>query len=237
MFQSSDNRNYSGIANLEVMSKAVNYNNHIRELIFKNALSRDAKTVCDFGAGSGEFCYGWKEKNIDLSLVELDPELRCRLSQLGYEVNELDALPDNLLDYIYSINVLEHISDDTDILKKLHSKLKCNGALFIYVPANRFLWTAMDVNVGHYRRYQKKELALKLRQAGFEVSYIRYADPIGCLATLAFKLFGKESGELSAKQIEIYDRYIFPFSQFFEALSFGRLLGKNLYALAVKRGF
>ena len=81
----------------------------------------------------------------------------------------------------------------------------------------------------------KKELALKLREAGFEVSYIRYADPLGCLATLAFKLFGKESGELSAKQIEIYDSYIFPFSQFFEALSFGRLLGKNLYALAVKR--
>ena len=40
------------------------------------------------------------------------------------------------IDLIFSSNVLEHIENDLEILKIMRSKLKDNGMLFLYVPAN-----------------------------------------------------------------------------------------------------
>ena len=52
-----------------------------------------------------------------------------------------------------------------------------------------FLWTPLDNEVGHYRRYTRHELVSKLKNVGFQNIQIEYADSAGFFATLIFKLF------------------------------------------------
>jgi hypothetical protein len=57
-------------------------------------------------------------------------------------------------------------------------KLSDNGVLAIYVPAFQILFSELDSQVGHYRRYSRKDLRQKLRQSGFEVEKIVYVDKV-----------------------------------------------------------
>ena len=37
-----------------------------------------------------------------------------------------------------------------------------DGLLILYVPASMKAWSQMDIDAGHYRRYEKKEIINKL---------------------------------------------------------------------------
>ena len=70
----------------------------------------------------------------------------------------------------------------------MRMKLRDNGKLFLYVPANMILWTKLDDIVGHYRRYDKdslkkfaKMLVLKLKN--LLCRFIRF------FITIMWKLF------------------------------------------------
>ena len=91
----------------------------------------------------------------------------------------------------------------------------------------------MDRQVGHFRRYRKKDLTEKIRQAGLTpVGNARYADCLGFLATLLYKLTDK-SGRINRKNLIFYDRYCFPLSRIGDLL-FGKLFGKNVFIIAEK---
>jgi hypothetical protein len=89
----------------------------------------------------------------------------------------------------------------------------------------------MDDSVGHYRRYERQMLRQRLEAAGFEVLELRYKDSLGFLLSLLFKVLKSESGEPSARSLEIYDRWLLPISRVLD-LFFSRLVGKNLLAVA-----
>ena len=72
-------------------------------------------------------------------------------------------------DNIVSINVLEHIENDTKILKELSKILKPRGKLILYLPHSMILWTKLDSLVDHHRRYTKKDLFEKLKKSNFEI--------------------------------------------------------------------
>lgn len=67
-------------------------------------------------------------------------------------------------DIIVSNDMLEHIEDDVEAMKKLADLLKPNGILFISVPALQWLFGYHDEQLGHYRRYNKRNLTSKLSQ-------------------------------------------------------------------------
>jgi SAM-dependent methyltransferase len=71
-------------------------------------------------------------------------------------------------------DVLEHLSDDMNVLSHMHTLLAPNGALLITVPAYMSLWSYADRLANHKWRYTLKELEQKLVQNGFQVSYITY---------------------------------------------------------------
>ncbi|MDR0757760.1 MAG: hypothetical protein LBF85_07940 [Tannerella sp.] len=79
--------------------------------------------------------------------------------------------------------------------------------------------------------------AALLKAKGFEVHTLLddipdYADCIGFLATLLYKLTDK-SGRISRKKLLFYDRYCFPPSRIGDLL-FGKLFGKNVFIIAGK---
>ena len=146
-------------------------------------------------------------------------------------VNTLDEIKPSSVDFIYTLNVLEHIEDDLKALNEWRGLLKKDGKILIYVPAFQVLYSSMDKKVGHYRRYRKKDLINKLNLAGYKILKVQYVDIVGFFASLLYKFTNDGSGDLNPKTIEIYDRIIFPVSRVLD-LIFGRWVGKNIYVIA-----
>jgi SAM-dependent methyltransferase len=221
---------YTGVDNLEVMLEAENYNRYLLNLVRTHMGA--AQRVIDFGAGAGTFAIPVAALGVALTPVEPDPALRATLAAHGLAAAaDVRLLADGSFDYAYTLNVLEHIDDDVAALRALRAKLAPRGKLLIYVPAFPVLFTSMDAKVGHVRRYTRSTLVASVKAAGFAVADVRYADSLGFLATLAFKLLGNDRGELDRRAIRLYDRVAFPVSRVVDGLT-QRWFGKNLVLLA-----
>jgi SAM-dependent methyltransferase len=75
-------------------------------------------------------------------------------------------------DVVGIFDVLEHLTNDRQILSGLNRMIKPGGALILTVPAHMALWSYFDVAACHCRRYASTELAHILRETGFEVEYL-----------------------------------------------------------------
>ena len=223
---------YTGLDVLETLDRATNYNSLLLNLIVDS--SGDCSRMLDFGAGIGTFAKLLRNRGVDVVCVEADALLANGLVRDGFlTFNDLEEVPDGSFDFIFTLNVLEHIEDDRAIFCSLAAKLAKGGRLLIYVPAFECLWTSLDKKLEHYHRYQRSRLERLARSAGLAVWKTRYADSIGFFATLGFKFFGNKNGDLSARAVSLYDRYIVPLSRSLDFV-FGRLFGKNVYLIAIK---
>lgn len=230
MTSTQQDQGYSGIENLEVMREAENYNRYLLDTV-RNHAPRSAR-ILDFGAGSGQFAIPLSELGLNVTALEPDDLLRNRISSKSVRaVASPDELADGSFEYIYTLNVLEHIPDDVAALRQLHSKLASGGTLLIYVPAFPVLYTSMDAKVGHVRRYTRRTLVAAVRSAGFKVERVAYVDSLGFFAALLFKAIGDRGGELNPRALRLYDRVIFPLSRIIEVAT-QRWFGKNVLLIA-----
>jgi len=191
----------------------------------------------EFGAGTGFLAQIFRDTfGISPDCVELDPVLAKLNNDRGFK--SFRFLKDTKQDYaaIYTSNVLEHIEDDTSVLSELFASLVAGGRLAIYVPAHSFLFTQMDKDVGHVRRYSRKELKKKVLSAGFKIESLSYADSLGFFATILVKIVGYRgtAGLGSPKSLLMYDQYIYPLSKFLDGVGLRFIVGKNLLLTASK---
>ena len=225
---------YTGLDILQTLQEATNYNRYLADLCEKGA--GKTRTALDFGAWIGTFSGLMRKRGFALQCVEADAHLAELLRGNGFEtVPDLADLPDDSVDYIYTLNVFEHIEDDRAILRSLVAKLRPGGRLFIYVPAFGFLWTGLDDRVRHHRRYTRTTLRVLLANEGLIVEHCRYADSLGYFATLLFKMIDRREGHLSSAAVRAYDRFAMPLSITLDKIAC-RFVGKNVYALCRKTG-
>ncbi|MBT3981984.1 MAG: class I SAM-dependent methyltransferase [Bacteriovoracaceae bacterium] len=221
---------YAGKEELEILDKATNYNGFVFEHLCK-FLDSDKK-VLDFGAGRGVFAKQVAAKFKKPICVEVDPELKVFLTKFNFEVFEsLDCFEDNSFDLIYSLNVLEHIDNDREILQKMYQKLKVGGQLFLYVPAGPILYSKFDKKVGHFRRYTWTELESKIIESKLSIRKLEFADTLGFLFALIYKLTG--GSEISSWSVFLYDKVFFPLGKYLDFI-FKKFFGKNLLVMAEK---
>jgi 2-polyprenyl-3-methyl-5-hydroxy-6-metoxy-1,4-benzoquinol methylase len=217
----------------DVIDHAERYNRHLLEHVL--AFAGPARTVLDFGAGTGRLATALAARGLEVTGVEPDSRLRARLAQSGIaNVARLDELRDRRFDYAVSLNVLEHCPDDAGVVRAIHERLAPGGRCLFYVPAFPLLWTTNDVRVGHQRRYRRGSLVRLFRAAGFATADARYVDSLGFFAALAYRGLGRTDGELTARSVRLYDRLLFPTSRQLDRLLYP-LLGKNLL-LRAQRG-
>lgn len=214
--------------NLSSMNCAVVYNRAIAEMIHDRTAGL---SVLDFGAGRGTFantfCY-------PITCIEPEASLSENIFQ-HHQVHKSLADVTDRYDFIYSINVLEHIENDLSVLVELKKRLQPGGQLFLFLPAREDIYTEMDRYVGHYRRYDIRDIRDKLNAAGLVVTRWSYFDSLGYWATRATKLVGKVfgwKGRLSRESVAFYDSFIFPLSMLLDKLGFRGLIGKNLVIYA-----
>ncbi|MFN8594558.1 MAG: class I SAM-dependent methyltransferase [Thermomicrobiales bacterium] len=78
------------------------------------------------------------------------------------------------VEVIGMFDVLEHLEDDTGVLRSLHNRLSPGGALVLTVPAGPELWSYFDEASHHQRRYTRSSLSDVLSDAGFTIDYISH---------------------------------------------------------------
>jgi len=223
---------YSGITNLEVMREAKNYNRFLVDLVLRAA--RPGDVIVDFGAGAGTFALPLAAMGMPVVCVEPAPTLARHLASQGLRVlDHLELIDDASVDYLYTLNVLEHIPDDAATIALWYRKLAPGAGLLVYVPAFDLLFSSMDRKVGHHRRYRLAELRQSLLAARFEIIEGGYVDSLGFFATLVFKAVDDGSGDIGVGALRFYDRVVFPLSRILDRVV-GGLFGKNVYVIARK---
>ena len=103
---------HSGGENLEVMREAEKYNRFLRNLIRR--FSGNPQTALDFGAGIGTFSNSLNIPPGQVHCVEPDVSARQMLARSGHIPHrDLSTVGDASIDYLFTLNVLEHIEDDS----------------------------------------------------------------------------------------------------------------------------
>ncbi len=233
---------YAG-KDLESMEFAENYHRWILE-IFKPFLGQ---SIVEVGAGTGSFSRLLLElEPAELTLVEpsamysaltkfaagVDSRTKIRLEQDVF-ANVADQIrSDSRPDSIVYINVLEHIFDDEAELRSVHRTLEYGGHVCIFVPAIPFLLSDFDRQIGHYRRYQRRELIAKCEAAGFSVKLVRGFDLPGVLPWL-IKYRLMRSTTMGGFAVRLYDKLAVPLIRVLEN-AVPPPIGKNLIIVGEK---
>jgi SAM-dependent methyltransferase len=163
-------------------SEEQNFWFRVRNIIIGDAITRylpKQSRILDVGCGTGYVSRYLKKLGyrVDCTDFFLQALQFCREREAGeryYKTNLSTRLFVEEFDGVCAFDVLEHIDDDTAVLKNVHAALKPGGALFITVPADKHLWSAMDIYAEHKRRYSLRELQAKLEDNGFKVLKMSY---------------------------------------------------------------
>jgi len=77
-------------------------------------------------------------------------------------------------DLVTLFDVLEHLDDDAEALRRAAGLLREGGRMVLTVPAHRFLWSSHDEINRHRRRYARRELRDRILHAGLEIRRLTY---------------------------------------------------------------
>ncbi len=167
---------------------------HVKKTIRKlnEHLPEDA-SVLDAGSGFGQYAWHmsfindhWKIKAIDINKEQID---ECnefiiktgRSERVRFEFSDLTSLTDtDCYDFILTVDVMEHIKDDTQVFNNFYNALKERGIILISTPSDKGgsgIHRAEDSSFvdEHVRKgYNTDEITAKLIAAGFKNVRIRY---------------------------------------------------------------
>ena len=122
--------------------------------------------ILEIGSSSGYLLRDIKEKFPDNYIIGSDciPEPLEKIAKFRSDIPliQMDLvncpLPDNCVDIVIALNVLEHIEEDEKALRQIYRILKPGGVAVIEVPANQDLYDFYDEELKHFRRYELMDL-------------------------------------------------------------------------------
>jgi 2-polyprenyl-3-methyl-5-hydroxy-6-metoxy-1,4-benzoquinol methylase len=130
------------------------------------------------------------------------------------------------------LNVLEHVKDDAGLLGRLASVLAPGGTIVLIVPAFRSLYGPIDLHLGHCRRYTMPAVRELAAAAGLGVKKAHYMNAVGFFGWwLNSHILRREAQ--SAKQIELFDKFVVPFSSWMETIT-PPPFGQSIFAVLQK---
>ena len=204
---------YQGLSTLEILTEARNYNRWIAENFYASLQA----PLLEFGAGIGNMSE-LLSAYTPLCLTDTDERMLAHLENKFSHINDVSVNflditqppPEHLVESfqtVIGINVLEHVEDDEKALFHLGNVLKPSGRLLLLVPAKKWAYTDLDRQLGHFRRYEKKELAEKLAKASFQIEKLYFFNIIGLMSWIIRDKL-QRSGGLRPYQISSFDSIV-----------------------------
>ncbi|MDR3491464.1 MAG: class I SAM-dependent methyltransferase [Gammaproteobacteria bacterium] len=105
-------------------------------------------------------------------------------------------LPDNSIDVVVLLNILEHIENDVAALEHVYRILKPGGIAIIEVPAAPNLYDLHDKLLLHFRRYSLNHLIALTKNTGFSIAKKSH---LGCFIYPGFWLIKQKNKRLFFK--------------------------------------
>jgi len=190
---------------IEMQKQEESYWWHIsRRFILRSVLDKFIKSkslqIVDVGCGTGANLK-WLNKfgnviGIDNSQAAVEFCQKYGNAKWG----TADRLPfkNDSCDLVTAFDVLEHMSNDTVVLKEWHRVLKIDGYLYVTVPAYQWLFSPHDKQLQHYRRYLISNLSEKLQKVGFKPIFTSYffmcTFPVFVIQRIVSQVFNTASG-------------------------------------------
>ena len=161
---------------LKILLKKIHWNNS------------DHLKICDFGAGCAHVSRTFKNElnhNATIYCIDGNPKVLEFYAGWGLEaIRNIQDIPDEAIDLIYAIEVIEHLDEPESILRQLRKKLKPNAKLFITTPEGRLNECETNAydNPAHVQFFTESSLNLLLSKCGFSPleyidRYIMYLQP------------------------------------------------------------
>lgn len=154
------------------------HRNKIIARVFGRYVNKNSQII-EIGAGTGAvarslLAAGYKNMAVgEMHMNGLKYAKTYGIKDL-YQFDLLDAPFEKHFDIVCMFDVLEHIENDDLAIENACRILKDGGHIILTVPAHHRLWSNIDFNLGHKRRYSKKMLKKLLTANGFEVLYASY---------------------------------------------------------------
>lgn len=164
----------------------------LNKWMFKQFQRFVGQRVLEAGCGIGSLTCLMLDRD-SLTSVDVDPlyvqMLSRRFGHLeNFRVLQIDlasptdygSFENESFDTIICLNVMEHLEDDLQLLQNFNRLLAPGGHAIILVPQHKALFNEVDRTLGHYRRYDKKDLHEKMAAAGFDVVQVSDFNKLGC---------------------------------------------------------
>jgi SAM-dependent methyltransferase len=153
------------------------------------SLKKDAKSILDIGAGTGDFLSFIQSESKSVTGIEPNPKARELAKNKGFFLEEdIKNVKGKLFDVITMWHVLEHIPNLEETIIDLESLLKPNGVLIVAVPNfysfdaayYKSFWAAFDVprHLWHFSKVSMNKLftdkfsLLKISPMVFDSFYV-----------------------------------------------------------------
>lgn len=136
--------------------------------------------ILDFGCGSGIFVGELQEKGYDASGIDISSEAvkfgeLKGIKNLKVQDSHKIDYPDSFFDVVLSLDVLEHLEDESWAVKEVNRVLRSGGKFIVMVPAYMFLWGVQDEVAHHYRRYTLGKLKdVVMKNGNFQIKKSSY---------------------------------------------------------------
>ena len=144
---------------------------HTLEGLVRLVSSLDVRTVLDVGCGSGENLAAlaalgkYELTGLDVSEGALSLSRRrvpsARLMRLDIQTE----VPPERFDLVISVQVVEHLPDDTAALKNMAAL----ASKYVFISTMQGRMRKSELAIGHVRNYSATELRRKLESVGLEV--------------------------------------------------------------------
>ena len=150
------------------------------------------KQILDVGSGTGGLINYYLKETNKVSAIEPTIKLKKILETKFKNKIKIYLDKKNLkkkYDTVLYMDVIEHIKEYNNEISKIKKYLKKNGYIIINVPAFNFLFTNFDKNVGHIKRFYKKDIYKLSKKQNLKIEKIEYYDSIGFFFNFNFKIY------------------------------------------------